>query len=87
MGGVVAVFEPAPLVEAHRQAEGLPAFLVDDLRRPADDLMMKFVRHLHPFGCQGMAKGTKVHGLAQQQGAINIPQHGTEQMLSWPECI
>jgi hypothetical protein len=45
---------------------------------------MKFVRHLHPFGYQGIAKGTKVHGFTQEQGAIDIPQHGTKRMLSWP---
>jgi hypothetical protein len=31
-----------------------------------------------------MAQGTKVHGFTQQQGAIDVPQHGTKRMLSWP---
>jgi hypothetical protein len=28
-----------------------------------------------------MAQGTEVHGLAQQQRAVDIPQHGTELLV------
>lgn len=52
-----------------------------------DDLIMKLVGHFYAFRRQGMAKDAKVHGPAEHQSAIDIPQHGTERIMSWTTSV
>jgi hypothetical protein len=70
------------LVESHGEAETLPGRLVHNAGSTADDLVVKIVGDKHPLRCRRVTQGTEVQGLAQQQRAVNIPQHGTKLLVS-----